>query len=120
MKSIRIFSTQRIDLNSFLIDNEQITPIRCGAVYDDRKTKIIGDDTGDNISEKRNSYCELTTQYWAWKNIDADYYGFMHYRRYFNFNEETLASDDWNTVVLDELCPSHSCIFFRLISCDTK
>lgn len=45
------------------------------------------DDEGENISFKNPMYCELTTQYWAWKNIDAEYYGFCHYRRYFDFSE---------------------------------
>ncbi len=43
---------------------------------------FLHDNTGDNISAKNQSYCELTAQYWAWKNYDADYYGFFHYRRY--------------------------------------
>lgn len=46
---------------------------------------MIGDDTGDNISGLNRSFCELTAQYWAWKNVAADYYGFCHYRRYLAF-----------------------------------
>ena len=40
------------------------------------------DNEGDNISAKNPDYCELTAQYWAWKNAVADFYGFFHYRRY--------------------------------------
>ena len=41
------------------------------------------DNTGDNISKKNPNYCELTGLYWAWKNLDAEYLGLVHYRRYF-------------------------------------
>lgn len=43
----------------------------------------IGDDTGDNISTKNPYFCELTGLYWAWKNMQCDYIGVCHYRRYF-------------------------------------
>ncbi len=58
-------------------------PIQVGAFLADKHFRdYLHDDTGDNISEKNGSYCELTAQYWAWKNVKADYYGFFHYRRF--------------------------------------
>lgn len=47
---------------------------------------FIGDNTGDNISSKNANYCELTGLYWAWKNLDCEYIGLCHYRRYFGNN----------------------------------
>ena len=41
------------------------------------------DNEGDNISIKNPRYCELTGIYWAWKNLDSDYLGLVHFRRYF-------------------------------------
>lgn len=44
---------------------------------------FIGDNTGDNISSKNATWCELTGLYWAWKNLNYDYLGLVQYRRYF-------------------------------------
>ena len=90
---IKIFVSHRIDQDSEIIDNPLYIPVRCGAVYDDRdNVTMLGDDTGENISEKRKSFCELTVQYWAWKNIKADYYGLCHYRRYLSFASEHFGT----------------------------
>ena len=60
-----------------------LVPLQVGAALADTHfSRFRHDDTGDNISCKNRSYCELTGQYWAWKNVEADYYGFFHYRRY--------------------------------------
>lgn len=55
-----------------------------------------GDDTGENISTKNANYCELTGLYWAWKNLDADYIGLAHYRRYFAGNK--YCKDKWERI----------------------
>lgn len=58
-------------------------PLHVGAVLH-RKLMYAEDSTGENISYKNFNYCELTGIYWAWKNLDADYIGLCHYRRYFS------------------------------------
>ncbi|MBQ9485329.1 MAG: DUF4422 domain-containing protein [Clostridia bacterium] len=57
-------------------------PVQVGAAVTE-KFGTNFDDSGDNISEKNPYYCELTALYWAWKNLDADAIGLVHYRRYF-------------------------------------
>ncbi|KAA6344760.1 hypothetical protein EZS27_007633 [termite gut metagenome] len=69
-------------------------PIQAGKAISNVDLGFQGDDTGDNISEKNPYYCELTVQYWAWKNLkDVDYIGLCHYRRYFD-----LSSMKVNTI----------------------
>ena len=103
---IKIFVSHRIDINSELIDNPLYVPVRCGAVFDhENPMQIVGDDTGDNISELRMSFCEFTVQYWAWKNIEADYCGLCHYRRYLSFSEKRFKTDDYNMVYTSVLTP---------------
>ncbi len=57
------------------------------------------DDEGDNISEKNDTYCELTGMYYAWKNIDADYIGLVHYRRYFAGLRYAISKDPFDKIM---------------------
>ena len=75
-------------------------PIQVGAAISDVDLGIQRDDQVngepcDNISAKNKTYCELTAIYWAWKNIkklypDLEYIGLCHYRRYFDFETNSL------------------------------
>ena len=102
------------------LKNDLFMPIHVGAAKATlRHVDWYRDDSGDNISEKNPSFCELTALYWMWKNVSADYYGLMHYRRFFNFNlgdhssysETSLAVGEkrygWNVGHLEHICRDH-------------
>lgn len=84
MSNIKIFVTHTPNKNDYMVDNPLLVDVIAGADYQTKPAdpRMSRDNDGENISAKNKTYCELSTQYWAWKNIDADYYGFCHYRRF--------------------------------------
>lgn len=73
------------------IQGGPFTPIHVGrAASSAPLANMIGDDTGDNISDRNAAWCELTAIYWAWKNdTTSERIGLMHYRRVLDiFDEE--------------------------------
>ncbi len=88
-------------------EDDVYLPLHVGAAGKD-DLGYTRDDSGDNISLKNPNYCELTGLYWAWKNLDADYIGLCHYRRYFTKKEahsiegkrsEILSAADWERLL---------------------
>ncbi|MBF0304882.1 MAG: DUF4422 domain-containing protein [Alphaproteobacteria bacterium] len=72
-----------------VIEHPMLRPIHVGKARSEVDLGFAGDDQGDNISSMNDRYCELTAQYWAWKNPSkATHIGFCHYRRYFWFGLE--------------------------------
>lgn len=58
-------------------------PVQVGAALHEKIEGFDSDSKGDNISELNPYFSELTALYYIWKNVDADYKGIVHYRRYF-------------------------------------
>lgn len=75
-------------------DEEMYIPIQVGAEGKKKIEGYIQDNTGENISLKNPYFCELTGLYWAWKNLDADYVGLVHYRRYFTNKKKLPKTED--------------------------
>lgn len=97
-QDVRIFVSthKRVDL----FDSKVLQPVQVGcSMRDMRYDWALHDDEGENISTLNSMYCELTTQYWAWKNIDAPYIGFCHYRRYFDFSPELHEQNSYGEIM---------------------
>lgn len=118
MTDVKIFVCHH--KNSPFLKTKSIIPIHAGKANSKLELGIIGDDTGDNISERNSSWCELTVIYWMWKNVEADYYGLFHYRRFLDFNnigggysifndfsESTLDDFGWNDSKIEEVCSKY-------------
>lgn len=112
---IQIFVVYHKD--SLVFDKIPFIPIQVGA-----SSPISGinvrDNTGDNIADKNPNFCELTAQYWIWKNVTADYVGLVHYRRipsfsgewgesFCDFSEATCARLGWNKETISSLLEDH-------------
>lgn len=61
------------------------------------------DNTNDNISQKNPNYCELTGLYWGYKNLESDYLGLVHYRRYFKSLKSSSKNKFENIISKDEI-----------------
>lgn len=64
-------------------DKSIYLPIQVGYDEVSEHFGFQGDNTGDNISYKHKYYSDISAVYWGWKNLDVEYMGACHYRRYF-------------------------------------
>lgn len=88
----------------FCHNGEGFFPIHVGKQISSIDLNMTGDDTGDNISSKNPTYCELTAHYWLWKNGPmSPYVGLNHYRRYFNFAEKPKRGQETRYILQDDI-----------------
>ena len=82
--------------DSVQIPSEVFVPIHVGRRGRLNSFCFVGDDTGDHISDKNDTFCELTALYWIWKNTSSqDYVGLFHYRRHLNISEKDTPESTW-------------------------
>jgi hypothetical protein len=82
-----------------------IKPIQVGKPQSKLNLSFLSDDTGDNIADKNDRFCEATALYWIWKNlekIDSKYIGLAHYRRYFTLPEIRIKRKFWGDKKIED------------------
>jgi hypothetical protein len=65
---------------------EYYFPVQAGSILSE-DIGFTKDSSGKNISYKNPMYSELTALYWAWKNMNCDWLGLTHYRRFFTLDK---------------------------------
>lgn len=79
-------------------------PIHVGRAGRPASFCALGDDTGDHISGRNDSFCELTALYWIWKNTQhQSHVGLFHYRRHLSFGRPPRKSNRWGVIEYDGL-----------------
>lgn len=115
MKNIKIFISYHDD--HYRIKSKILNPIQTGCSKASKLfSGMLRDNIGKNISDQNDKYCELSAQYWVWKNYDKidnpKYVGFMHYRRHFMF-DNWQGNPDWcwlpkgNVYVVPNITPQY-------------
>ncbi len=87
MKDIKLFvSVYRAETKAC----PPLYPVSAGAALYQVSDPLLPlrDDTGDNISNSNPQFCELTVQYWGYRNQSFDIGGLLHQRRYFDVSDE--------------------------------
>ena len=85
--------------------------LQCG---DATPREWLSDATGDNISEDNWYYCEMTGQYWAWKNTRGDNIGFCHYHRFLGDTNHIFSPEE-----IDELLKRYDIVLPYKWQCDS-
>lgn len=85
---IKIFEIHNKD--NLVFASDTLTPISTG--NNKLNTKMLNDNTLNNIAHKNPYYAEMTAWYWVWKNFlqtheKTEFIGFCHYRRFLDFTK---------------------------------
>ena len=88
-----------------LIKSDIFTPIQGGRAIQNTSSRkgtftpeeinwlnnnMIGDDTGENISQLNRYFAEITALYWIYKNTTSPFVGMFQYRRFLAINPNTI------------------------------
>jgi hypothetical protein len=107
---VAIYIITHKKVNKYGDDNYKLLQVGSILNKENFGKEYLRDDSGDNISNKNKTFCELTGLYWIWKNTDDQIVGIEHYRRYLSYkNNDPISYSN-----VGELLKSHDIILPRL------
>lgn len=118
MSNIKIFVSQKPGNQYPAISNPLFVNVDRGDSRGGLTSSVLSIDTGDNISNKYETYGDLTVQYWAWKNADADYFGFFNQGAYLLLHSDISANFTNNDRCINALFDENTVSKHKLDSSD--